>query len=41
MGSATPSVEAWHHMKSGRLRSFTLPERLGGGSLPRGARSRT
>ncbi len=35
MGSATPSVEAWHHMKSGRLRSYVLPERLGGGSLPR------
>ncbi len=34
MGSATPSVEAWHRMKSGKLRSFVLPERLGGGSLP-------
>ncbi len=34
MGSATPSVEAFHHMHSGTLRNFTLAERLSGGSLP-------
>ncbi len=35
MGSATPSVEAYHRIQSGRLASFRLPERLSGGALPR------
>jgi primosomal protein N' (replication factor Y) len=34
MGSATPSVEAYHHMRQGKLASLSLPERLSGGSMP-------
>ena len=34
MGSATPSVEAWHLMKSNRLSSHTLTKRLSGGAMP-------
>lgn len=34
MGSATPSVEAWHLMAGGRLRRLTLSRRLSGGALP-------
>ncbi len=34
MGSATPSLEAFHYMKAGKLESFSLPERLSGGSMP-------
>jgi primosomal protein N' (replication factor Y) len=34
MGSATPSVEAYHGMKTGRLAYFHLPQRLSGGSMP-------
>lgn len=34
MGSATPSVEAWHLMESGRLSRITLTKRLAGGSPP-------
>ncbi len=34
MGSATPSVEAYHGMKTGSIPSFHLPERLSGGSMP-------
>ena len=34
MGSATPSVEAWHQMKTGSLREFTLTRRLAGGAVP-------
>jgi primosomal protein N' (replication factor Y) len=34
MGSATPSVEAYHGMRSGTLRELRLRERLSGGSLP-------
>ncbi len=34
MGSATPSLEAFHYMKSGKLESLNLPERLSGGSMP-------
>jgi len=34
MGSATPSVEAWHLMAQGRLRRIDLTRRLSGGSLP-------
>jgi primosomal protein N' (replication factor Y) len=34
MGSATPSIEAYHRMQEGRLESFHLKERLGGGGMP-------
>jgi primosomal protein N' (replication factor Y) (superfamily II helicase) len=34
MGSATPSVEAWHLMARGRLQRIDLTRRLSGGSLP-------
>ncbi len=34
MGSATPSLEAWHHMKEGTLTSLRLADRLGGGKMP-------
>ena len=34
MGSATPSVEAYHRMKEGRLTALRLPERLSGGAMP-------
>ncbi len=34
MGSATPSVEAWHLMETGRLRRLELTQRLSGGTLP-------
>jgi primosomal protein N' (replication factor Y) len=35
MGSATPSVEAWHLMEEGRLKRLDLSRRLSGGALPR------
>ncbi|MGM0675367.1 MAG: replication restart helicase PriA, partial [Spirochaetota bacterium] len=34
MGSATPSVEAWHLMNEGRLERLSLTQRLSGGSMP-------
>ncbi len=34
-GSATPSLESWQAAKEGRLRLLELPERVGGGTLPR------
>ncbi len=34
MGSATPSVEAWHLIKTGLMRSFKLTKRLSGGAPP-------
>jgi primosomal protein N' (replication factor Y) len=34
MGSATPSLEAWHHMKEGTLTALHLPRRLSGGAMP-------
>jgi primosomal protein N' (replication factor Y) (superfamily II helicase) len=34
MGSATPSVESWHLMKTGRLLRHTLSRRLSGGEMP-------
>jgi primosomal protein N' (replication factor Y) len=34
MGSATPSVEAYYGMKTGKLAYFHLPERLSGGNMP-------
>ena len=35
LGSATPSLESWQHANSGRYQRLTLPERIGGGALPR------
>ena len=35
MGSATPSVEAWHLMNSGKLIKHTLSKRLAGGEKPK------
>ena len=34
MGSATPSVEAWHLMEQGTITRLTLSKRLSGGSMP-------
>ena len=34
MGSATPSVEAWHLMQRGSIKKLTLTERLAGGAMP-------
>lgn len=34
MGSATPSVEAWHLMNSGAIKKHTLSKRLAGGAMP-------
>ena len=34
MGSATPSLEAWHRMNEGKLAALRLPERLSGGKMP-------
>jgi len=34
MGSATPSVEAYHLMSTGRIRALRLPDRLSGGGMP-------
>ncbi len=34
MGSATPSVEAWHLMRSGGIREIRLSRRLAGGGMP-------
>jgi primosomal protein N' (replication factor Y) len=34
MGSATPSLEAYHYMQAGELERLSLPERLSGGSMP-------
>lgn len=34
MGSATPSVEAWHLMKTGAIHRLLLSTRLSGGALP-------
>jgi primosomal protein N' (replication factor Y) len=35
LGSATPSLESWHHAKTGRYRLLTMAERIGQGALPR------
>ena len=35
MGSATPSVEAWHLMEQGTLIRHTLTHRLSGGAMPK------
>lgn len=34
MGSATPSLEAWHQIKSGAVREYRLTKRLSGGAPP-------
>ena len=34
LGSATPSLETWHHAQTGRYRHLALPTRIGGGALP-------
>jgi primosomal protein N' (replication factor Y) len=34
MGSATPSVEAWHVMNQGSLKRLNLTRRLSGGAMP-------
>jgi len=34
LGSATPSMEAWHAAESGRLDRLLLPERIAGRALP-------
>jgi primosomal protein N' (replication factor Y) (superfamily II helicase) len=34
MGSATPSVEAYHRMGEGKLTCFRLPDRVSGGKMP-------
>ncbi len=34
MGSATPSLEAWHQIKTGAMRCFRLTKRLSGGAPP-------
>ncbi len=35
LGSATPSLESWHNAWKGRYRLWELPERVGGGAMPR------
>jgi primosomal protein N' (replication factor Y) len=34
MGSATPSLEAWHRIREGKLAALRLPDRLSGGKMP-------
>jgi primosomal protein N' (replication factor Y) len=35
LGSATPSLESWHAAEQGRYQRLAMPQRIGGGSLPR------
>jgi primosomal protein N' (replication factor Y) (superfamily II helicase) len=35
LGSATPSLESWANATSGKFRLATLPDRVGGGRLPK------
>ncbi len=35
LGSATPSLESWHRAEQGAYQRLRLPERIGGGVLPR------
>ena len=35
LGSATPSLESWSNAKAGKFQLLELPERVGGGRLPR------
>ncbi len=34
LGSATPALESWHNVERGKFRLVSLPDRVGGGSLP-------
>ena len=34
LGSATPSLESWHHAQTGRYARLSLPARIGGAALP-------
>jgi primosomal protein N' (replication factor Y) len=34
MGSATPSLEAWHHMREGTIAPLMMGERISGGRMP-------
>jgi len=34
LGSATPSLESWHHAQTGRYARLSLPVRIGGAALP-------
>jgi primosomal protein N' (replication factor Y) len=34
LGSATPSLESWHHAQTGRYRLLTMAERVGQGAWP-------
>jgi primosomal protein N' (replication factor Y) len=34
LGSATPSLESWHNVERGKFRLLSLPDRVGGGTLP-------
>lgn len=35
LGSATPSLESWHNAKAGRYTRWSMPDRVGGGTLPK------
>ncbi len=35
LGSATPSMESWHAAQVGRYRLVEMPQRMGGGAMPR------
>ena len=35
LGSATPSLESWANVETGRSKLWQLPERVGGGKLPK------
>lgn len=35
LGSATPSLESWHNAQQGRFALWEMPERVGGGRMPR------
>ena len=35
LGSATPSLESWTNAESGKYRRLSLPDRVGGGRLPK------
>ena len=34
LGSATPALESWHNVERGKFRLVSLPDRVGGGTLP-------
>lgn len=34
LGSATPALESWHNVERGKFGLVSLPDRVGGGSLP-------